>query len=387
MPSDTHPGLYLEAARKLHAYLVRTHLNDSLLVGPDPGIRLELRLWRFLKSYADFLPWHDNHTFLQTQGYWCLANWKLFDLTGVSEFQACACETARRALALQTSDGHWIYPLPQRRHLAATTEGNWAALALTETYERLKEDAFLEGARRWYEFLISRIGFQAHGAGLAINYFDRPRGKVPNNSASALYFLARLSRAAQKSGIRQEADGLIEFLTQVQLPSGEMPYVIESPQEAGRNHYLCYQYNAFQFLELAWAFPLLGKQELHPVLDKLARFLAGGVSENGASRFDCFRRHPEVNYYTAVLGAALLEAHRHGLGDYAELGRRCYRRLLKRQRPEGHFEYSEKDYGRFHDRRSYPRYHAMILFHLLHACQQEKRNLGGSPPAPGPGTG
>ena len=383
MPFDTPPGLSLEAARKLHAYLRRTHLNDFLLVGPDPGIRLELRLWRFLKSYASFLPWHDSYTFLQTQGYWCLANWKLFELTGESNFQACATQAARKLLDLQTPDGYWTYPLPQRRHRIATIEGNWAALALIETYEQLEEktlrDPLLKGARRWYEFLISRIGFQEHETGRAVNYFDRPRGKVPNNSVSTLYFLARLSQAAQDSAILEHGKGLVEFLTHVQLSSGEFPYIIESPQETRRDHYLCFQYNAFQFLELAWTFTVLGKQELRPVLDKLAGFLAGGVSENGASRFDCFRRHPEVNYYTAVLGAAMLEAHRQGLGDYAELGRRCFRRLLDRQQAEGNFEYSEKDYGLFRDRRSYPRYQAMILFHLLWAYRQEKLNPGGVP--------
>ena len=73
-----------------------------------------------------------------------------------------------------------------------------------------------------------------------------------------------------------------------------------------------------------------------------------------------------------MLGAALLEAQRLNLGDYAQLSNNCYRRLLNRQLESGGFEYSEKDYGILRDRRSYPRYQAMILSHLLMRAEAER---------------
>ena len=360
----------LQSAYRLHHYLADTHLRDNFLVGPDPGIGLNLRFWRFLKSYGDFLPlpWNDPYRFMQTQGYWCLANWKLFEDTGEDRFRDFAAGCARAVLAIQQPSGHWVYPLPGRRRLVATIEGNWASLALLETYQRQRDARFLEGALRWYEFLMNSIGFQPHESGVAVNYFDRPRGKVPNNSTSTLYFFTRVAEATGESKFLGHAGDLVDFLGSIQLPSGEMPYVVESTHESRREHYLCYQYNAFEFLELAGVYRLQRNEKLRAILDPLAKFLLGGVGPHGASDFDCFRRHPEVNYYTAVLGAALHEAHRLELGNYLDPARRCYRRLLARQLTRGGFSYSEKDYGFLEDRRSYPRYQAMILFHLLCGC-------------------
>ena len=367
----------LASARRLHGHLAATHLEENLLIGPDPGVRFNLRFWRFLKSALPSVAWKDNYCFLQTQGYWCRANRKLFDLTGESRFRDLSLETGKAVLRMQQSEGTWTYPLPERRNLIATLEGNWAALTLLETYAQIGEQRYLQAALRWYEFLQQRIGFQKYRTGLAVNYFDRPRGNVPNNSTNTLYFLYKLAKAAGEEKLREQAGGLIRFLAEVQLPTGELPYIVESPQEARRDHYLCCQYNAFQFLELAAVYRM-GEESLRKILEPLAAFLAGGVLPNGASRFNCFRPHPEVNYYTAVLGAALLEAQRLNLGHYAEPGQlnelsdNCYRRLLNRQLESGGFEYSEKDYGILRDRRSYPRYQAMILFHLLMRAKAER---------------
>ncbi len=354
----------LASARRLHGHLAATHLEENLLIGPDPGVRFNLRFWRFLKSVLPAVDWKDNYCFLQTQGYWCRANRKLFDLTGESRFRDLSLETGKAVLRMQQSEGTWAYPLPERRHLIATLEGNWAALTLLEVYAQLGEQRYLQAALRWYEFLQQRIGFKKYRTGLAVNYFDRPRGNLPNNSTNTLYFLYRLAEAAGKEKLREQAGGLIRFLAEVQLPTGELPYIVESPQETRRDHYLCYQYNAFQFLELAAVYRI-GEESLRKILEPLAAFLAGGVLPNGASQLNCFRRHPEVNYYTAVLGAALLEAQRLNLGDYAQLSNKCYHRLLGRQLESGGFEFSEKDCGILYDRRSYPRSQAMILFHLL----------------------
>jgi hypothetical protein len=109
------------------------------------------------------------------------------------------------------------------------------------------------------------------------------------------------------------------------------------------------------------------------------------VTETGASAADCFHSMPETDYYTAVLAAALWEAQRLPIGEgqfvrspelqwsavrsaaeLRTLSERCYSRLLKRQRPDGTFAYTEGDYGFLRDGRSYPRPQVMTLFHLLY---------------------
>jgi len=60
------------------------------------------------------------------------------------------------------------------------------------------------------------------------------------------------------------------------------------------------------------------------------------------------------------------EAAQSGLGVGPELSIACYDRVLSHQRPNGAFNYSYGDYGFLRDQRSYPRYLAMTLFHLLY---------------------
>jgi hypothetical protein len=356
---------FYKAAVRLHAHLVRRHLRNGLLQGPDAGVRFNLRAWRFLKSGFDFIPWRDDYVFMQTQGYWVFANWLLFELTSDSRFRQLALETTQAILAAQKHDGTWAYPLPERRHLIATVEGDWAALAMLASHERAPREEFLKGAIRWYDFLVNRIGFQQHSTGKAINYFDRPRGKVPNNSVLTVWFMLRLSKVAADERYREHAGALLDFVAVVQAANGELPYVIESPYERGRQHYLCFQYNAFQFLELARTSRQDPPTSANLVLPRLAAFLAGGVNAQGASRRDCFRESPEMDYHTAVLGAALREAANLKLADSSALSTRCYARALEHQRADGSFAYSTGDYGVLRDGRSYPRPQAMTLFHLL----------------------
>ena len=228
----------LASARRLHGHLAATHLEENLLIGPDPGVRFNLRFWRFLKSVLPAVDWKDNYCFLQTQGYWCRANRKLFDLTGESRFRDLSLEAGKAVLRMQQSEGTWTYPLPERRNLIATLEGNWAALTLLETYAQLGEQRYLQAALRWYEFLQQRIGFQKYRTGLAVNYFDRPRGNVPNNSTNTLYFLYKLAKAAGEEKLREQAGGLIRFLAEVQLPTGELPYIVENEFEPRRDVFL-----------------------------------------------------------------------------------------------------------------------------------------------------
>jgi hypothetical protein len=355
----------LAAAARLHAYLEQRHWRDGVLRGPDPGVRFNLRLWRFAKSALDFVPWRDDYLFLQSQGYWVLSNWLLQAATGEERYRALALRASDAILRHQRADGAWAYPLPERRHLVATVEGCWASLGLLASYAREPRPEFLAGAVRWYEFLVSRIGFQEHATGKAVNYFDRPRGKVPNNSVLAAWFLLRLWKASGDERFLEHVPAMLEFLAAAQLPSGELPYIVDGPLERGRAHYLCFQYNAFQFLELARLSRFEAARRAEGIAAKLAAFLPRGVTPEGACANDCFRPYPEVNYYTAALAAALGTAAQRGWIGSKELSERCYTRLLSRQRADGGFDFSSRDYGFLGDTRSYPRQMAMTLFHLL----------------------
>jgi hypothetical protein len=358
----------MTAAENLHAHLVRCHYHRGLLSGPDSGVRFNLRAWRFLKSALDFIPWGDNYVFMQTQGYWVLVNWMLFESKGAQSYREIALETTKATLGLQQSEGFWTYPLPERKNLVATVEGDWGAIALLATFAREPRNELLQGAVRWYEYLVNHIGFQDHLGGKAINYFDRPRGKVPNNSVEAAWLFARLWKATGDERFLAHVDPLIEFVAEVQLASGELPYVVESAFEPGREHYLCFQYNAFQFLKLAWLDELMPGTRAHFILPKLADFLSLGVLPNGAGANDCstIGGGPEVDYYTAVLAAAMHEAAALGLPGATELSERCYARCLAHQKSNGSFPFSIGDYGFLHDSRSYPRAQVMTLFHFLY---------------------
>ena len=356
----------LDAALRLHAHLLRRHYAAGLLHGPDSGVRFNLRLWRFGKSALDFLPWKDDYVFIQSQGYWILANWMLQQVTGEQRYRGLALAAAEATLRRQRPEGYWLYPLPERQHLIATVEGNWGAIGLLAAYGRKPRPEFLAGAVRWYDYLVSSIGFQKHGAGEAINYFDKPRGKIPNNSVEAAWLFLRLWQASGEARFLEHVGPMLDFLEAVQLPSGELPYIVEGPFERGRVHYLCYQYNAFQFLKLAWSEALFPDPRRRKILVSLAAFLARGVTPTGASAAACFQRKPETDYFTAVLGAALEEAVRLKLADDRGPSERCYARVLERQRADGSFAYTTGDYGFLRDGRSYPRQQAMTLFHLLY---------------------
>lgn len=361
----------LNAAQNLQAYLVRAHYDRGLLHGPDPGVRFNLRAWRFLKAALKSVRWKDDYVFTQTQGYWVLANWMLFDATGDRRYRDIAIESTEATLTLETAQGYWKYPLPERRHLIATLEGIWGAAPLLATYVREPRRELLEGAIRAYDFMVTRIGFQNHPRGKAINYFDRPRGKVPNNSVIAAWFFLRLWKTTGDLRYLEHVQALLDFVEAVQLATGEIPYIVEGPYEKARKHYLCFQYNAYQFLHLAWSSRLKPGDWADSVLPKLTRFLEKGVQPTGACANDCTRiggEGPEVDYYTVALGAALREAFHLGLGVSAELSERCYGRALARQRPDGSFGFSTGDYGFLRDQRSYPRQQAMLLFHLLYGC-------------------
>ena len=74
-PIPTSSNDLLQAACRLHAYILKEHWDGRALSGPDPGIRISARIGRFVKSYLNFLPWSDRLIYMQANGYWILNNW------------------------------------------------------------------------------------------------------------------------------------------------------------------------------------------------------------------------------------------------------------------------------------------------------------------------
>ncbi len=356
-----------EAIRRLHSYLVGEHWNGRALEGPDSGIRFNARIGRFVKSYLGFLPWPDRYIYMQAQAYWILSNWFMRDMLDDARYEEYALSCADYVLAAQRPEGYWEYPNPEWKGRIATVEGNYAAVGLLESYCRTRREPLLESAKKWYHFLMREVGFQGGDGMLAINYFSNVRGgMVPNNTASLLRFLAELADATNDAQYLARSDGMVTWLNHVQLETGELPYSVNNLQGDGRIHFLCYQYNAFEFINLARYCQLSGDQRILPVLEKLAAFLATAIAESGAARYDCHQARPEVLYYTSALAAALTQATRMGIGDFGALADRAYAYVLAHQRSDGGMDFfSRGNYGLLVDRRSYPRNLAMILNHLL----------------------
>jgi hypothetical protein len=360
-------SLFQSAARGLHAYLVRRHWDGRALAGPDSGVRVNARVGRFVKSYLPFVPWGDDYVYLQAQGYWILGSWLLADLLGDEAAGRIALASSDHVLASQRPGGYWEYANPEWRGRIATVEGNFAALGLLESYARTRDERYLDGARAWHRYLIDDVGFQGRDGRLAINYFANVAGgMVPNNSALTLRTLATFAAVTGQPAYLAPGPAMVAFLAGAQAESGELPYALGSDGGLGRPHFLCYQYNAFELLDLAEYRRLTGDRAVEPVLARLAAFLRTGVTASGAARFSCQRERPELPYYTAVLARALSEASRLGLGDFGDCSDLAYRRLLSQQRPDGGLAFfSRGNYGWLTDRRSYPRNLAMVLYHLL----------------------
>jgi hypothetical protein len=356
----------LEAAIRLHRYIDTNHGRGGAIVGPDPGVRWNYRVGRFVKSYLPFIHWTDHYYYLQAQGYWALANWRLYQITGDAAFHSLGSACAREILAQQRPDGAWSYPNPEWRGRVATAEGIWAAIGLLESYRNTRDVDFLQGALRWHAFLDSHIGYQRDGDALAINYFaGRGSARVPNNAIFVLRFLSDLADASGDQRILDPSEGLLTFVKAAQRPSGEFPYAVAGPEDAGRPHFQCFQYNAFQCLDLLAYYQMTGNEAVLTLAQGTLKFLARGLREDGSARYDCGHHPRTVLYHTAALGAAFAEAARLGIHGYEGLAARAYGHLLAHQREDGRFPHSRRDYRLFQDNRSYPRYLAMILYHLL----------------------
>ncbi len=357
----------MAAALRMHHFLTETNCRDCGLVGPDPGVRLNYRVFRFVKSYLSFVPWQDSLYYAQAQGYWILANWRLFALTGDETYQQLALAGSKTLIERQRADGAWDYPNPEWKGRVATAEGTWGAIGLLESYRWTKDAGILDAVLKWHVFVEGRIGYQEKDGRLAVNYFaDEPAARVPNNSAFWLRFLAELADAAKVELNTIQCHKLIAFLESTQKADGEFPYSVEGEQTGDYlEHFQCFQYNAFQCLDLLRYYELTRDKAVLPLAQRVLQFLLLGLGDEGHAHYDCNDARRAVTYHAAVLGAAFDKATALHIGSYADAADRAYGYVLARQRRDGSVPHSFHDYGILSDRRAYPRYHAMMLYHLL----------------------
>jgi hypothetical protein len=371
----------LVSALQLYDYIFRNFWDGHAIVGPDSGLMLQLRFLRFLKNHFSSIRRSERHFFLQSQGYWIKSNWDLFDITGEFDYKRVAIECTKNVLRMQKNDGSWEYPLKEWGKFVSTVEGTWGSLGLLETYRQTSEPAFLKGALGWYDFLTTKIGFQHYRDSYVINYFDVQKSrKVPNNTTLVLWFMAELYRATQDRSLLKLNDKMIRFLELCQKRNGELTY------EVGREHYLCYHYNAFEFLDLFHYNEIVGNERVRIILEKLTKFLKTGITEIGSVKYNCTQTYPEHIMYSAVVGAALTEAATMGLQDCQKYAEIAFDFLLKNQRPDGSFAFSKHDFpyvmkpishGFLVDENSYPRPLSFILQHLL---TKTKKAIDQEPP-------
>jgi hypothetical protein len=210
-------------------------------------------------------------------------------------------------------------------------------------------------------------GFQAKDDTLAVNYFaDRPGLRVPNNSALVLRLLAEMADVTGDVGYRAQCEGLLKFMLEVQLDTGEIPYGVKGLGGGGdRIHFQCYQYNAFQTIYLMRYYELTGDVAVLPAIQRVLDYLTHGMDKNGRPYFDCSHPRRAITYHASALGHTFLKATQMGFGDYLSLSDRAFGYTLRLQKPNGSFPHSKGDYAILQDHRAYPRYLAMILFHLI----------------------
>jgi len=353
---------YRTSALKLYNYLIRTHWNGEALVGPDPIGKIHWRVTRFVRSYLPWLPGDDRYIYLQGQAYWIRANWRLLRQTGNHRYREIIRRCADYIVHSQPEDGAWRHPpIWGRRGFISTVEGVWACLGLMKAHEVIGDASYLEAVRRWLEVQIHTIGFQTVGEGWAVNYYAHSNSKVPNVTTMTIWLFGEMITKTGETAYVPYLDRMLRFIQDSQMDNGELPYAL-----GARPHFMCYQYNAFEFLDLASFFELTQDERVYPILKRQAAFLQGGLTGRGSCRYNCFKETPEVHYWTAALAAALRKASELGLGNYEALSERAYRYLLGHQQPDGRFYFSEHNYRFLRDRRSYPRYLAMLLEHLLY---------------------
>ena len=359
---------YSNAALALHNFLFKKHWTGEAMKGPMPIGKINWRITRFIKGYLSWLPWPDQYIYMQGQGYWIKDNLRLFELTGENHYKEVACKSAEYAIKTQHPEGYWKYPpLYERRNFIGTVEGVWVSLGLIDAYQQVGDPAYLEAVLKWYDYQVNVIGFEEYKDGLCVNYYEHSTHLVPNVTTMLLWLVAEIYKSTNDDRFLEYSDGMIRFLEYSQLDSGELQYVLPS-----RPHFQCYQYNSFQFLDLAFYYDIVPDERLHQLVSKLAAFLATGLTDRNTCCYDCFKDTPEVNYWVSALGTALLKAHQLGLADYLDLSNRAFQGVLEYQNKNGSFGFSRKNYQILSDHRSYPQQLAMILNHLLFKVADER---------------
>jgi hypothetical protein len=267
-------------------------------------------------------------------------------------------------LAHQRPDGAWSWGGNARQ--VATFEGNAATIGLLQAYWATGRAQYADGARRWIEYLLAREAFRPIGDGVYAPYWSHRDIVVPNVSAEILWVLSEVNKVWPVAGVEDLAGALVRFLTNVQRSSGELPYRIANVSATERVHYLCYQYNAFEFLAIARFAENTGNLAALPLLHHLATFLLGGVGPNDSSRASCLFAYPELDYYSAALALALRRAEPFIGAEARAKANNLTNRLLSVQRADGSFSHSRRDYSLpfLSDRRSYPRTQAIVGYAL-----------------------
>ena len=357
-----------KAAERLHGYLSGLHLRPSGLVGPDPGSRFNDRTGRLVKSYLPSLGRRERGSHLEAQAYWILANWRLFDLTGSRVYWQGALTASRGVIEQQRHDGSWLDSDLEPKGRVVTDEGCWAALALLETYRRTGAERALDSAIRWQRYLKMLSVYQKAGQTLAVNYFPhRPSGRIPGHSVTLARLSCELAHATGQNGFLEDVDALLDFVARAQQANGEIPYECDKLRlTASRLHRQCYQHNAFAALSLLRIRELDMVDGCEAVIDGIVRFLRKGIGRNGAVPYECTGPQRNVVYHAGVVAAALEQASAAGFGNYLSDAATAYRYVLGLQQPSGGLPHSSGDFGFLQDRRSYPRYQVMILYHLLY---------------------
>jgi hypothetical protein len=359
-----------ESSLKLYNFLLNSYWDGSSISGPDPGLMLNLRLTRFVKSYFPALNYkNNNHVFQQIQGYWIKNNWALYRLTNDLRYKELALKCSDFVVASQQNDGSWKYPLTEWKSRVSTVEGTWASLGLLETYSFTKNPVYLKSALNWRNFLVTKTGFQRYKDSMTINYFNiRTSRKVPNNTTLALFFFAELFNVTQDTSLLKYNDALIHFIELCQQPGGELVY------EVDKTHYLCYHYNSFEFLDLYYANQILKSKRIDAILSKLSKYIASGVLNNGAVKYDCSQAYPEEIMFSAIAGAALIKASKSNYGNFKNHIDSIFRYLEKNQKSNGSFILTMHDMpyikkplglGIFSDKTLYPGPMCFILSSLL----------------------
>ena len=267
------------AAERLHTHLLQRHYSQGLVHGPDAGVRFQLRLWRFFKAALDFLPWQDDYVLCNPRVIGFCPTGCCRDDRENRNIARWPWRARRRRSACSSPKVSGLYPLPERktpdRHRGGKLGGDWTPRHLCpRTAGRISSRQRFAGTITWSEAsafsptrperpsttLISREGkfptipWRRYGSSCG---FGRP----PAMRASG----ARGCHA----GVSWQAPN---------FPPGSCPTLWTGPYEKGRVHYLCYQYNAFQFLKLAWAAALRADPP-------------DAADPFGARRLPCQRRH------------------------------------------------------------------------------------------------